>query len=317
MKDTIPTRYEYLDLVRLHQLFSTEKWDHLTPDEKTEACQEVVNRYAVENNTWACKVSLSEMEGSSYGYESRGCIVLNEHLVKDGQFISKDIDADGNIVYTPIKVDAANWNVLDTVYHEGTHGIQEAKGTLHRTYFNGSTDYSLYRIQSNEKEAYANGQFRTLQAIDSVQKLTGEKDAEAERYYQTVKAESFKPYLDRAVRDYNDSDIEKTLNQFIDDRDNGLVNSNPGESYLAVERAYNDQYYSVNKTSGLTNDCDIGHVGMNDTGFDQIRDDGARLGQTMTFDQSENDGAALDYTAPEDNSVEHTGGLSQNNGMEM
>lgn len=318
MKDTIPTRYKDLETVKLHQLFSSGKWEYLTPDEKLDACQEVANRYAVENNTWACRVKVADMDGSAYGEEFRGCIVLNGHLVNDGQFISKDVDAGGNIVDKPVDVPAANWQVLETVYHEATHGIQEAKGTLNHTYFDSATDYNLYRIQGNEKEAFANGQFRTLEAIDSVQKMTGEKDVNAEAYYQSVKQESFQSSLDEAIRDYNDPNIENTLNRFINDRDKGLVNSNPGESYLAVEQTYNDQFYAVSKTSGPAEDHGIDHGGMSGDSFDPAQyDDGAQLDLTAGYDLPEDDGATLDDTVSEDHSGAYTGGLSQDNGMEM
>lgn len=229
-----PTQYGQISNQELLSLFGTSSWDKLSFESKMDACQEVENRYAAANQVPPCKVTAEPMLGGSYGYQGAGVVTLNEHLVRDGQFVTKDLDDRGNVVLVNVDAPASNWNVLDTVFHEGTHGIQESQERMAETYISPSQDYDIYRIQQDEKEAFAAGQNNTLQAISIVQQATGQMDPQASAYYDTVRNESFQAALQNAAAHYNDPNIEATLSQVIYDRDHGITRENPSPSYAAL-----------------------------------------------------------------------------------
>ena len=157
------TRYDTLTQGQLNALFSSAQWSGLSFEERLDACQEVANRYAAEHDVEPCLITHHPMEGSAYGEQFGSTIRLNTYLVRDGQFCTHFTDENGNRVESRIDALAPNWNTLDTVYHEGTHGIQEQLGQIPGTYITPNMDWELYRIQGIEKEAYAAGQSRTLQ----------------------------------------------------------------------------------------------------------------------------------------------------------
>lgn len=142
-----------------------------------------------------------------------------------------------------------SWNTLDTVYHEGTHGIQEQLGQIPGTYITPNMDWELYRIQGIEKEAYAAGQSRTLQALADYEQATGKFDSARLDYFAAARNDSFQNALSDAARHYNDPNIEQTLAAVIQDREDNVVRSNASESYQAI--------YDLCETYGIHSSADL------------------------------------------------------------
>ncbi len=228
------TGYETLSRVQLHSLFSSKNWHSLSFDERISACQEVENRYAVERGVAPCNITHKEMDGASYGWQSGNTICLNTSMVREGCFHVNYKDENGMSQTARIPVMAPSWNTLDTIYHEGTHGVQEATGRMPSTYISPGMDSDLYRIQMIEKEAYAVGQSRTLDALSEVEKASGELDPARNDYFASVKNDSFQAAFQDAARHYNDPSIDSTLQSVINDREDGIVPDNPSPSYQSI-----------------------------------------------------------------------------------
>ena len=243
------TRYDTLTQGQLNALFSSAQWSGLSFEERLDACQEVANRYAAEHDVEPCLITHHPMEGSAYGEQFRSTIRLNTYLVRDGQFCTHFTDENGNRVESRIDALAPNWNTLDTVYHEGTHGIQEQLGQIPGTYITPNMDWELYRIQGIEKEAYAAGQSRTLQALADYEQATGKFDSARLDYFAAARNDSFQNALSDAARHYNDPNIEQTLAAVIQDREDNVVRSNASESYQAI--------YDLCETYGIHSSADL------------------------------------------------------------
>ena len=227
------TRYAELGDTQLLGLFSTDRWGKLSFSEKLDACQEVES-YAAAHNCEPCTVRAEPMTGATFGYQNNHSICLNEGVVRDGVFLTEDVDENGATVLVPVDVRASNWQTLETVFHEGTHGIQESRGQMPGTYFGPESDYDIYRIQPCEKEAFQAGQENTLRAIAAVQAAEGKQDQNAADYLAAVKAASYEASLEAAARNYGDENIDVTLETLIQHREYGLTLQNPSESYKAL-----------------------------------------------------------------------------------
>lgn len=228
------TNYENFSQSQLTALFSSDSWKSLSFSQRLNACQEIENRYAAENNVQPCLVTYQPMNGACYGWQNDNTICLNSYLLQDGQFSTSFKDSAGNTQSIRTNVLAPGWNILDTVYHEGTHGIQEQTGKMPATYISPEMDGDLYRIQGIEKEAYANGQMKTLEALSNYEKESGHLDPERNEYIASIKADSFQAALIDASHNYNDPNIEQTLQTVINDRENALSRTNASESYEAI-----------------------------------------------------------------------------------
>ncbi len=244
--------------------FASENWSNLSFPQKLELCRELENNYAAEHGVTPCYVTAMPMDDGTYGYQTNHTIVLNSHVLEDGTFhlILRDennqpiLDENGLPVKKAVAIPASNWRTMETMYHEGTHGIQESEGRLASTYVDSECDYSLYRLQSCEKEAFSAGRRHTLDAIRTYE-INNSHDPSGERYFNAVEKDSFDNYLNEAAERYHDPDIENTLNQFISDRDNGITPTHPSESYQAIAQRYD-------KHQGLTQQADNSLVSDND-----------------------------------------------------
>ena len=122
---------------QLESGFATENWSRLNYQQRLELCRELENNYAAERGVAPCYITAEEMEDGTYGYQSGRSIVLNSHVLEDGTFhvTLRDendqplLGEDGRPVEKAVPIPAANWAVMETVYHEGTHGVQEAQGS--------------------------------------------------------------------------------------------------------------------------------------------------------------------------------------------
>ena len=248
---------------RRHQLergFASDNWYSLTLTQKLELCREIENNYASEHHVRPCYVTCDYMEGTTYGYQSNSTIVLNQYILEDGRIHAFLRDQDKNIIMdnygqpieTSQEVPASNWATLETLYHEGTHGIQEAENRSAYTYIEPNTDYSLYRIQGDEREAFENGQQRTIAAIRAYELETGTTDPNTKTYLLSVEENNYEQYRNDAAFRFNDPEIENTLDQYISDKDNGIIHDDPTPSYQAISDLYDRQqngisYYNENQ----------------------------------------------------------------------
>lgn len=246
------TIYENYSQSQLTALFSSDNWQSMSFAERMNACQEVENRYAAENNVQPCTVTHQPMNGACYGWQSGNTICLNSYLVADGQFCTQYTDQNGNVQTVRTNALAPGWNTLDTVYHEGTHGIQEQTGRMPSTYISPEMDGDLYRIQGIEKEAYAIGQTKTLDALSNYEKEVGHLDASRNEYIASVRNDSFQSALSEAARNYNDPNVEQTLQTVISDRENNITRENTSASYDAI----NDlcETYGIHSSTDITQD---------------------------------------------------------------
>lgn len=244
------TNYENYSQSQLTALFSSDTWKSLSFSQRLNACQEVENRYAAENNVHPCTITYRPMNGACYGWQNGNTICLNSYLLQDGQFCTNLEDSYGNVQSIRTDVLAPGWNTLDTVFHEGTHGIQEQLGRMPSTYISPEMEGDLYRIQGIEKEAYANGQMKTLEALSNYEKEVGHMDPERSEYIASVKADSFQAALIDASQNYNDSNIEQTLRTVINDRENGISRTNTSESYDAINNLCDD--YGIHSSADVS-----------------------------------------------------------------
>lgn len=227
------TGYEHFSQTQLFSLFSAENWNTMDLYEKIAACQEVENRYAEEKGVEPCNVVITPMDGAAYGQQNGKLIFINSYLLENGEFRTSMKQYGENYVLTT-PVGAPGWNVLETVYHEGTHGIQESNGVKPKTYITPDKDPDLYRIQGIEKEAFETGQMKTVQALLDYESSTGHLDIGRYHYFADVNSNSYQLAVQRAASHYNDPSIETTLQNVIDDREHYNIRENPSESYRAI-----------------------------------------------------------------------------------
>ncbi len=228
---------EKLTQAQLHSLFAPSTWQGLSIHTRRDICQEVANRYASAHGTAPCRVTMAPMEGATYGYHQGGIITLNQYILGSGKFLTRDLDSQGIPCYREHDAPGGSWQVLETVYHEANHGLQDAQGRDPFTYVEPETDYDLYRIQPCEAEAFAEGQSRTLEAIQE----SGVRDSDTSAYIQTVKANNYYSHLEEARENYRDPDIENTLAQVIRDRDTGSLPQVQSDSYRQLDALLDSQ----------------------------------------------------------------------------
>ena len=114
------TNYENYSQSQLTALFSSDTWKSLSFSQRLNACQEVENRYAAENNVHPCTITYEPMNGKEYGWQNGNTICLNSYLLQDGQFCTTFKDSNGNIQSVRTNVLAPGWNTLETVFHKNT-----------------------------------------------------------------------------------------------------------------------------------------------------------------------------------------------------
>jgi hypothetical protein len=319
------TGYENLSKSQLHSLFSSETWKSLSFEERLNACQEVENRYAAEHNVEPCTVTHQPMEGASYGWQSGKTICLNTSMVRDGCFNVTYQDETGTTQTAQIPVMAPSWSTLETVYHEATHGIQEANGNMPSTYISPGMDGDLYRIQGIEKEAYAVGQSRTLDALNEVEVNSGKLDPDRNDYFTSVKNDSFQAALQDAAKHYNDPNIESTLQSVINDREAGIEPENQSESYKAINSLCDDYGLYASVQTGLSGETQIINDGLDDIGpSNSLSSEGAAYiddgsssfdESSASVDQADQSDYIDDGLSDSDNDVSSESSQSSDNGM--
>lgn len=239
----ITTGYESYTSTQLHSFFTTNAWRSLDADSRLSICQEVENRLANARGTEPREVISKPMNGAVYGEQYGDTIAINSHILNDNVFRTTYTDFAGNIRTRESEVLAPGWETLDTVNHEDMHGFWEDQGIMPDTYIQYDTDADLYRIQGCEKAAFLAGEKNTLAAIQDVVRATGVVDPDAQIYLDNHMEDSYRQSLENAARNYNDPNIEATLNTHISNTDQGIEIENPSFSYDAIDCLYSQQCY--------------------------------------------------------------------------
>lgn len=224
--DFYPTRYSGLSDREVNELYRFDTWSDLSPEERNDALQELENRAAQKLGNQSCEVCTEEMNGSIYGYYCKGRIYINVSLVIDNVLHYED--PQGNIIeYTPADINA---QMMDTIYHENYHAYQDDvihnrleyenqdEAALWRAnedmYISSSENGILYRIQSQERTAFAQGELQTSAAFEEIEAKYG-VDAGYQEYYTFIKEDSYENILLEAKENYDDENIQETLDHYM------------------------------------------------------------------------------------------------------
>lgn len=236
-----PAQLKGMSETQISSLFHSSNWEQLDGGTRLNLCQEVENRLAAMDNVEPRTVVAEHMNGACYGYQQGDKIAVNVDMLNDGVFRTTFTDENGNKVTTEHDVKAPSWNTYDTIVHEHTHGVSEDQDKAPYTYIQSETDHDLYRIQGEEKNAYDAGNRSTLSAIQKAEAAMGKEDPSKADYIKSITEESYTKSLENAQMRYNDPVIDKTLAQFIADRDKGITRENASPSYKAIEALYDKQ----------------------------------------------------------------------------
>lgn len=223
--DFYHTRYSELSNAEVNELYRSDNWAGMTRNQRLDALQELENRSAAACGNQPCPVRTEEMNGYLYGGYANGEIVLNEHLVADGEFVTRY--QDGSIERE--SVDGINAQMMDTIHHENYHAYQDevVHGQLEHSdaeeaelwkanwpdeqYISGDDPSECYRIQSLEKSAFAHGEAETKAAFGEIEAKYGE-DAGYQQYLGDIEADSYENALANAKKVNSDENIEETVN---------------------------------------------------------------------------------------------------------
>ena len=237
------TRYQYLNDTQLHYHFVSYNWRSHTYEERYELCQELENRLAAQRGTQPRELVPEDMKGQAFGAQWHDKLYVNENILRNNQFVTEVKDPNTKQV-TGVRfedVDAPGWQMMDTIVHEDTHGMDEDNGEIQGpSYIAPKENYNLYRIQRSEKKAYETAEDYTLDAISNLE-TAGITDSEAEDYRRMTGQYDY--YLEEAKFEFNDEHIDETLDQVIDEIETGQMveESERGAAYDQIYNVYDQQ----------------------------------------------------------------------------
>lgn len=233
--DTIWSAYSSEELCKA---FAGNYWNNLDTDLRAELLREVEIRLAAERNSEPREIEFKDLEGFTLGYQSGDTIVINRNLVEIGAFRTEVLNKETNEVTTRYDMaEAVNWNLLATVFHEDTHGVQEdeGRGQSVRSYIEADSDYLLYRLGPDEREAFDNGQGRTAEVINYLRTngiVSDDEDPSMQNFMNEVMQQSTKVYEERAIQEYSDPDVIKHIDQWVNEEEQGLAHDY--SNYVAI-----------------------------------------------------------------------------------
>ena len=251
MSGGISTRFSSLSDVELKTLVSSTCWFRPEMDygARLEACQELENRLAVEDGTTPRLVVGEDMDGATFGCQQGSLIRMNSNVLEDGVFRARYTDEQGEAQVQEMGVMAPNWSVFDTVCHEHQHCVQEDLGfSQGPAYIQAESDYALYRIQPDERDAFAMGERKTFQALSEVGDYLGYPDPAQGDYLASVAEDDYDRALARARLTYGDDNIQQAVDNVIRDYGNGArcEYETPGEQ--GVARVLDEQEHSYDSS---------------------------------------------------------------------
>lgn len=233
MSHPIPTMYSHLSNKEVDLLFSTQSWNNPAMDAKAkaEACQELENRLAEQDNVPARNVFAENMNGTVQGQQGGSCIFVNSNILQDGVTRTTTQDEHGNQHTVAMNVSAPNLQMYDTICHEHSHGLDLDKGTSQTvSYVDPEKDYDLYRIQADERKAYDIAEEKTKAALATIAQELGKVDENQQAYLDVIGRDSYKEALARAIEHYQDKDIQATLDKVCADFEKGNKTSYQSQS---------------------------------------------------------------------------------------
>ena len=202
------TKYHFRSDSELYSLFSHQTWNSLNFNSKMAALQELENRAAKAYGNTPRRVVAETMQGSKYGgYNSNDDVIrLNRGLIESGRFTYRDENT-GKITDSR-KMNSANAELVDTIYHENYHAYQQdvvngriqhpdkREAELWRANLERDENGHLvrycssdldYRIQSSERSAWKTGESETRRVFDTIEKENGPDPGYAEYKRDLVK----------------------------------------------------------------------------------------------------------------------------------
>lgn len=238
------TKWKYYHDIDLYKMFAGSEWDNLDVDDRKSLLQEVENRAAAKRGTEARTLTFDDLEGGTLGYQKGDSIVINSNLVERGAYrVNVNNKEDGTVTSRDVKLPASNWHLLDTVFHEDTHGIQEDenRGQTVKSYIESESNYMLYRLGPDEREAFRNGQGKTLSVIDYVTEYGEINDPTMRIYVNSVKNDSEDALVEEAKILYNDPNIEEHIDTWANDVENNLEHSEEYAITHVLDRTLEEQ----------------------------------------------------------------------------
>lgn len=206
--------------------FREAQWQLLSPAERLNACQQLENRLAAERNAAPKRVYAERMEGKVFGYQRGNGIFVNAYVLEKNAFLTGH-------GYVPIP--AAGWQTYDTICHEDLHGLQEDMRTGQTfTYISPDKNYDIYRIQSDEKYAFAVGQDRTLTAILEQKDIHG-LEPDMITYKNIAKDDRYQDRVAEAAESLGIPDIDRELDRLVYDKEHGITPQSPSNDYLKLD----------------------------------------------------------------------------------
>lgn len=253
----ISTSYSGYSNDSLYSMFRASQFSSLSEAQKTELCQEVVNRDCQAlGMTKAPTVSFDRsMASTTLGEQSGNSIRLNASVFLDG-VTSKNVN--GETVYAEIKDN--NMLALETLFHENQHAYQnqiinneieaknEAAAVQYKSndftvsevngengkekglqYLFGETEgnkgYFMYYFQSTERDAHLIGEKKAEYIMSYLSSKYG-NETSFDAYSARIQNNGYQAMLEKAKSEFNNENIEKEIN-------NVLMNNYYGTNYPA------------------------------------------------------------------------------------
>lgn len=210
----------------INEQFRSAQWDRLSYESRKAACQQLENCLAAERNSRPRQIVSVKMEGETFGYQYGNRIFINDYILKNNAFMTKNGLS---------QIPACGWQTYDTICHEDLHGMMEdMKAGQTFTYISAAKNYDIYRIQYDEKYAFAVGQDRTLTAILDEMKIHG-LEADMIDYKNAAKEDRYQDRVAFAEQHFGIPDITRELDQLVSDKENGIVPATPSSGYLKLD----------------------------------------------------------------------------------
>lgn len=229
------TGFSNLTDKQLYSFYTSEKWNELSSNAKTQLLQETANREtAAYGNTYSVEVKLANFTGALYGTQNGQTVTLNSNMVEDGKLRG---EREGKQV--EIDMNDSNWKSLETVFHEVRHSwqnevsaerikaeeglketfesnnftISDVDGKPGLQYMKGVNNFDMYRLNPTEADANIYAQNKTMSIIDGLRN-EGKTDASMEAYSNYIAKNGYDAKLAEMKSKYGE-DVDKQVEQVL------------------------------------------------------------------------------------------------------
>ena len=240
-----PTIYGGLSDLELYRMYRWDSWHRLDEDHRQQLLQETVNRAALQNGEkGSCRVVFADLDSSVAGAQSGQTITVNRSLYADDLRMT----AKNGVLQSETKI-GNNMDALTTVLHEDQHAYQnqiidgtvpapdpalraeyaannfnhvtitEPDGSERRglTYIQGHDSqfgYSLYYLQSTERDAHRFSEERTVQIMDMLEQ-DGGNEPSFDEYRKELAANGYAAAVEHAQELFGNDAVEQEVNQSL------------------------------------------------------------------------------------------------------